>query len=74
VKVEDGWTGWRLSGRTLAIVFAAPAEADGEALLTAAVAGASSLGLSEQLGSIRRQAVSRERMRETDERVEVQSE
>jgi hypothetical protein len=40
VKVEDGWTGWRLSGRTLVIVFAAPAETDGEALLAAAIAEA----------------------------------
>jgi hypothetical protein len=44
VKVEDGWTGWRLSARTLAIALAAPTEADCEALLSAAATEAGRMG------------------------------
>jgi hypothetical protein len=38
VRTEEGWTGWRLLGRGLAIVFAAPDEKAGGSLLSA-VAG-----------------------------------
>ncbi len=34
-KVEDGWTGWRLAERALAVVLGAPDEVSGAALLAA---------------------------------------
>jgi hypothetical protein len=40
VRIEDGWTGWRLSGRGLALVLAAPDEQAGGALLAGVDMGA----------------------------------
>jgi hypothetical protein len=45
IHVEDGWTGWRLAGRSLVLVFAAPDEAGGQQLLAAASTAAQRPGL-----------------------------
>ena len=41
VRIEDGWAGYRLAGRGVALVFEGPGRADAEALLAAAAAALS---------------------------------